>query len=83
MTVAIVIGKAGRRIQPAQAWDHVAGVTLVGTIPAEVQPVFSFDGALTATVQQPEAAGALIRFLASSEAAPVISRAGLLPPSER
>jgi 2-keto-4-pentenoate hydratase/2-oxohepta-3-ene-1,7-dioic acid hydratase in catechol pathway len=27
--LAIVIGKAGRRIAPAQAWDHVAGVTLL------------------------------------------------------
>jgi acylpyruvate hydrolase len=27
--LAIVIGKAGRRILPAQAWDHVAGVTLL------------------------------------------------------
>jgi acylpyruvate hydrolase len=27
--LAIVIGKAGKRIHPAQAWDHVAGVTLL------------------------------------------------------
>lgn len=27
--LAIVIGKAGKRIDPAQAWDHVAGVTLL------------------------------------------------------
>jgi 2-keto-4-pentenoate hydratase/2-oxohepta-3-ene-1,7-dioic acid hydratase in catechol pathway len=32
--LAIVIGKAGRRIQPAQAWDHVAGVTLLIDITA-------------------------------------------------
>ena len=42
-----------------------------------------FAGALTSTVQQPEAASALIRFLASPEAAPVISKAGLKPLSER
>jgi molybdate transport system substrate-binding protein len=45
--------------------------------------MFSFAGALTSTVQQPEAAIALIRFLASPEAAPVILQAGLMPPSER
>jgi acylpyruvate hydrolase len=27
--LAIVIGKAGRRIPPTQAWDHIAGVTLL------------------------------------------------------
>ena len=32
--LAIVIGKAGKRIQPAQAWDHVAGVTLLIDITA-------------------------------------------------
>jgi putative tryptophan/tyrosine transport system substrate-binding protein len=34
------------------------------------------------TVQQPQAASALIRFLASPEAAPAISKAGLKPLSE-
>jgi len=32
--LAIVIGKAGRRIAPKDAWDHVAGVTLVIDITA-------------------------------------------------
>jgi 2-keto-4-pentenoate hydratase/2-oxohepta-3-ene-1,7-dioic acid hydratase in catechol pathway len=32
--LAVVIGKAGRRILPAQAWDHVAGVTLLIDITA-------------------------------------------------
>lgn len=32
--LAMVIGKAGRRIQPAHAWDHVAGVTLLIDITA-------------------------------------------------
>ena len=32
--LAIVIGRAGRRVQPAQAWDHVAGVTLLIDITA-------------------------------------------------
>ena len=39
--------------------------------------------ALTSAAQQPEAATALIRFLASPEAAPVISKAGLMPVSKQ
>lgn len=32
--LALVIGKAGKRIEPARAWDHVAGVTLLIDITA-------------------------------------------------
>ena len=32
--LALVIGKAGKRIDPAQAWDHIAGVTLLVDITA-------------------------------------------------
>jgi molybdate transport system substrate-binding protein len=72
-------GEAEIGFQQVSELIHVPGVTFVGTLPAEVQPGFSFAGALTRNVQQPEAASALIRFLASAEAAPVIARAGLLP----
>ena len=83
--VAAVVarGEAEIGFQQVSELIHVPGVTFVGTLPAEVQPIFSFAGALTSTVQQPEAASALIRFLASPEAAMVISKAGLLPPSPR
>ena len=57
---------------------HVPGVTFVGTIPSEVQPSTFFAGALTGTTKLPEAGKALIDFLSSAEAAPVITRAGLL-----
>jgi molybdate transport system substrate-binding protein len=83
--VAAVVarGEAEIGFQQVSELIHVPGVTFVGTLPAEVQPIFSFAGALTSTVQQPEAASALIRFLASPGAATVISKAGLLPPSPR
>jgi molybdate transport system substrate-binding protein len=76
-------GEAEIGFQQVAELIHVAGVSFVGTIPAELQPGFSFAGVLTNTVREPEAAGALIGFLTSSEAAPVIAKAGLLPPSAR
>jgi molybdate transport system substrate-binding protein len=76
-------GEAEIGFQQVSELIHVPGITFVGTIPAEVQPTIFFAGALAATVQQPEAATALIRFLASPEAAPVISKAGLMPLSDR
>jgi molybdate transport system substrate-binding protein len=81
--VAAVIarGEAEIGFQQVSELIHVPGVTFVGPIPAEFQPGFSFAGALTSKVRQPEAATALIRFLASPEAAPVIVKAGLAAPA--
>ena len=83
--VAAVIarGEAEIGFQQVSELIHVPGVTFVGSIPAELQPGFSFAGVLTSTARQPEAASALIHFLALPEAAPVISKAGLTPFSAR
>jgi len=83
--VAAVVarGEAEIGFQQVSELIHVPGITFVGTIPAEVQPMTFFAGALTSTVGQLEAASALIRFLASPEAAPVILKAGLMPLSGR
>ena len=83
--VAAVVarGEAEIGFQQVSELIHVPGISFVGTLPAEVQPMIFFAGALTGTAQQPEAANALIRFLTSPEAAPVIAKAGLMPLSER
>lgn len=79
--VAAVIarGEAEIGFQQVSELMNVPGTTLVGPIPAELQPGFFFAGALASTVRQPDAATALIRFLGSPEAAPVITKAGLTP----
>jgi molybdate transport system substrate-binding protein len=83
--VAAVIarGEAEIGFQQVSELIHVPGITYVGTIPAETQPKIFFAGALTSSVRQPEAGSALIRFLASGDAAPVITKAGLMPLSGR
>ena len=69
--VAAVVarGEAEIGFQQVSELIRVPGVTFVGAIPAELQPGFSFAGALTAKPAQPEAA-------------PVISKAGLTPPQK-
>jgi molybdate transport system substrate-binding protein len=62
---------------------HVPGVTFVGAIPADLQPGFTFAGAITSAAREPDAALALLRFLASPEAASTILKAGLTPPGGR
>lgn len=58
---------------------QVAGIDCVGPLPAEVQLITVFTGAVHARAAQPEAAKALLAFLASPEAAPVMRKHGLEP----
>jgi len=83
--VAAVVARGGVEIgfQQVSELIHVAGVTFVGAIPAELQPGFAFAGAITSAARQPDAALALLRFLASPEVASTILKAGLTPPAGR
>jgi molybdate transport system substrate-binding protein len=80
--VAAVVarGEAEIGFQQVSELIHVSGVTFVGALPAELQPGFSFSGAITTAARQPDAALALLRFLASPNAAATILRNGLTPP---
>jgi len=83
--VAAVVARGELEIGFQQVSEiiHVPGVTFIGTIPAELDPGFSFAGAITSSARQPDAARALLRFLSSPEAAPTITKAGLTPPARR
>ena len=80
--VAAVVARGELEIgfQQVSELIDIPGVTFVGAIPSELQPGFSFAGAITAAAQQPDAARALLRFLASPDAASTILKAGLTPP---
>ena len=79
--VAAVVARGESEIgfQQVSELIHVKGVTYVGTIPAELQPGHSFAGVILHAAREPEAASALLRFLSSPEAAPVMTKAGLTP----
>ncbi|MSO83011.1 MAG: ABC transporter substrate-binding protein [Acidobacteria bacterium] len=83
--VAAVVARGELEIGFQQVSEiiHVPGVTYIGPIPAELQPGMSFAGAITSTARQPDAALALLRFLASPEAASAIVKNGLAPPAGR
>jgi molybdate transport system substrate-binding protein len=83
--VAAVVarGEAEIGFQQVSELIHVSGVTFVGALPDGLQPGFAFAGAVTSAAREPEAAAALLRFLASPEAAPALLRAGLAPPRGR
>ena len=81
--VAAVVARGEVEIgfQQVSELIHVPGVTFVGALPDELQPGFTFAGVITSAARQPEAALALLRFLASPEAAETIVKAGLAPPA--
>jgi molybdate transport system substrate-binding protein len=83
--VAAVVARGDVEIgfQQVSELIHVPGVTFVGPLPAELQPGFSFAGAISSAARQPDAASALLRFLASREAASTILKAGMTPPAGR
>jgi molybdate transport system substrate-binding protein len=58
---------------------HAPGITVVGPLPPGVQLMTTFSAALAATCQQPEAARALLAFLASPAAAEAKRRHGMEP----
>jgi len=80
--VAAVVARGESEIgfQQVSELIHVPGISYVGTIPAELQPGFTFAGAVTTEARHPEAGAALIKFLSSPEAEPVLVKAGLASP---
>lgn len=57
----------------------VKGVDLVGPLPPEVQKITIFSAGIVTGAKEPEAGRALIKYLASAAAAPVIEKSGLDP----
>lgn len=58
---------------------HLQGIDLVGDLPASIQIVTTFSAAVCTASAQPEAARALIAFLASPETADAKRRQGMAP----
>jgi len=75
----VASGAAELGIQQVVELLPVKGVTVVGSLPAEVQSYTVFSGGIASTARNAAGADALIRFLSSPEAAPAIARSGLEP----
>ena len=58
---------------------HVKGAQFVGPLPAEIQRITVFAGAVHAASAEPDAARELLEFLASPEQAPLLRKHGLEP----
>jgi molybdate transport system substrate-binding protein len=78
----LVSGEAELAVQQISELMVVAGIEVVGPLPAEVQTVATFSAGLLAGSERVEEASALLRFLASTAIAPALRRAGLEPAAE-
>jgi len=58
---------------------HFPGIAYVGPLPGELQKMTVFSSGIHAGAKQPDAAKALVKFITSPAAAPVIRKHGLEP----
>ena len=72
-------GKAELGFQQLSELMSLPGISVLGPLPDAIQITTTFSAGLSATCTQPEAARALLAFLASPEAAPTKRRNGMDP----
>jgi molybdate transport system substrate-binding protein len=81
---------AGRTVEPVQKGEAdfvvvtisammVPGIEVVGPLPAELQTYVAFAAGVGAEAKEPEAARALVKFISSEEAVPVLKAKGMEP----
>jgi molybdate transport system substrate-binding protein len=80
---AIARGEAEIGFQQISELLPVTGIDCLGPLPPEVQRVTVFSAGIALGTRIPEAANALIRFLASLEASHAITKSGMEPISTR
>jgi molybdate transport system substrate-binding protein len=76
-------GEAEIGFQTVSALIPVPGIDVVGVLPPELQRATVFSAGVAVGAQEPDAARALITFLSSAPAAPVIAKTGMEPLTSR
>ena len=83
--LAVARGEAEIGLHIVSELLPVPGIDIVGPLPAEIQRIAPlgrravFSAGIVAGAKEPDAADALIKFLASPAAAPAITKSGLEP----
>jgi molybdate transport system substrate-binding protein len=80
---AVARGEADVALQQISELLPVPGLDFVGPLPAEIQKITVFSAGIAAGANNPDAGKALIKFLASPEAAPAIAKSALEPMTPR
>ena len=72
-------GEAEIGVQQVAELLPVPGIDLVGPLPGDLQKIIVYMAAVPAKAKDPEAATALVKFLASEAAVSVIKQKGMNP----
>jgi molybdate transport system substrate-binding protein len=75
----VASGLAEIGFQQISELKPVAGIDIVGPLPPALQQITVFSAGLSSKAPQPDAGRALIAFLSSVQAAPVMAATGLEP----
>lgn len=75
----LVSGEADLAVQQISELKQVEGIEVIGPVPRELQTPAVFSAGRMVDAKQAEAAEALLRYLASPEAVPVLRLSGLEP----
>jgi len=75
----LVSGEADLAVQQISELKQVGGIEVVGPVPHDLQTPAVFSAGRIANAKQADAAGRLLRYLASSEVVPVLRQSGLEP----
>jgi molybdate transport system substrate-binding protein len=76
---AVAAGEAEIGVQQVAELLPVPGIDLVGPLPGDLQKIIVYAAAVPAKAKEPEAAMALMKFLSSDAAVPVIKQKGMAP----
>ena len=75
----IARGEAEIGFQQVSELLPVAGIDFLGPLPPDIQQITVFSGGIHASANEPDAAKALLKFLTSPAAAPIIRKKGMEP----
>jgi molybdate transport system substrate-binding protein len=75
----IARGEAEIGVQQVTELLPIAGIDFLGALPDELQTKIGYATARLATAKEPQAAAALVKFMGSPAAAPVMKKMGLEP----
>jgi len=72
-------GEVALGFQQLSELIHVPGITIVGALPAAIQIITTFSGGVAAAARHPDAARAMLDFMAAPHAAAAKRRQGMEP----
>ena len=76
-------GDAELGLQQVSELIPIAGIDYIGPLPPDVQQTTFFSAGIVVGAKEPQAARSLIKFFTSTTAAPIISKSGLEPMTQK